>query len=60
MTEETIQENEPVEDTGGLTIEKLRSFPGLGSLTDAEAEEIIRDLKEFSRILYEITPSVQI
>ena len=38
-----------------LTPEMLRSFKGLGNLSDAEAEEIIHSLDALARLLLEMT-----
>jgi hypothetical protein len=36
-----------------LTVEKLRSFEGMGHLSDAEAQEIVYSIRTFSNIVYE-------
>ena len=54
MQTETIIDNPEAVDGNALTPDKLRSFPGLEATTDEQAAKIIADLRELSRILYEI------
>jgi hypothetical protein len=37
-----------------LTIEKLKSYPGLQSLTDEQAKEIVLSLEKLATLLFEM------
>lgn len=41
-----------LKNTQNLTIEELREFEGLEHLTDEEAEDIVKSLKELSILLF--------
>ena len=36
-----------------LTVERLRQFPGMENLPDAEAEHIVRSIRIFAELVYE-------
>ena len=42
-----------------LSIEELRSFPGLENFTEEEAEEVIKTLETLSILLYELFMKVK-
>ena len=41
------------DESGPLTIEKLRTFPGFSEVTDEQAMHIINSLDEIADVIYE-------
>jgi hypothetical protein len=42
-----------------LTIEKLKSYPGLENLDDKEAEEVISSIEKFSLLMFQMFKRIQ-